>query len=269
MFLVINDDNHPPSWLDVDNPRLRIVRLSEFIPAEFLPCYSSDTIEHHLWNIGELSERFLLANDDMMFYRPTLPSFFYAKDGYPYCRFGGEKREGDLGKFTVYRTNLLNSANLLVRDYGDGGDLAKACSHYPHHNIDAYLKSDVRACFEKYRSDLVPTFDFPFRELRKFQRFLYSGYAIAEGHAHYKTARAHASAHRPWWKRLLVHGWADSLQFVGKNWLVAERELRRYRPVLFCCNDTEDTKPEYFTAMKAMYERLFPRPSSFERNAES
>ena len=265
LLLVVDDDNSPPKWLDESNPRLRVVRLSEFMPPERLPCYSSDTIEHHLWNVEGLSERFLLANDDMMFYRPVGPEFFYAPDGYPYCRYGGPKHEGDLKRFAVYRTNLMNSARVLRREYGDCGDLALACSHYPHHNIDAYLKSDVRDCFEKFKADLLPTFELPFRELKKFQRFLYSGYAIAVGHAHYKVARAHATPNRPWWKKLLVHGWADSLQFVGRNWRVAERELKRYRPALFCCNDTEETAPEDIAAMKATYERLFPEPSEFEK----
>jgi hypothetical protein len=265
VLLVVDDDNRPPEWLDLGNPRLRVVRLSEFMPSALLPCYSSDTIEHHLWNIEGLAERFLLANDDMMFYRPVDPGFFYAPDGFPYCRFGGPKHEGDLRRFTVYRTNLANSARILQREYGCGGDLALACSHYPHHNVDAYLRNDVRECFEKFKSDLLPTFELPFREPRKFQRFLYSGYAIAVGHAHYKVARAHATPHRPWWKRLLVHGWADSLQFVGRNWRVAERELRRYNPALFCCNDTEETAAEDIEAMKATYERLFPSPSEFER----
>lgn len=265
VFVVIADDNRPPSWLDVSNPRLRVVRHGEFMPPERLPCYSSVTIEHHLWNIEGLSERFLLANDDMMFYRPVGPDFFYAPDGYPYFRFGARKRAGDLGRFTSYRMNLVNAANLLAREYGDAGDLHKACSHYPHHNVDAYLKSDMRDCFEKFKADLVPTFELPFRSPLQVMHLLYKGHAIAIGHGHYRTARAHATANRPLWKRLLVHGWAESLQFVGRNWLVAERELRRYRPALFCCNDTEDTKPEYIQAMKATYERLFPEPSEFER----
>ena len=265
VFIVIDDDSTPPKWLDLGNRRLRIVRHSEFMPSELLPCFSSETIEHHIWGIEGLSERFLLANDDMMFFRRAEPSFFYAEDGYPYCRYGGLKHAGDLSRFTVYRTNLMNSAKLLLGDYGENAELVKACSRYPHHGIDAYLKSDMRACFEKYRSVLEPTIEFPFREISKYQRFLYLGYAIAEGHGHFKVARAHAAVRRAWWKRLIVHGWADSLQFVGRNWRVVERELNRYKPTLFCCNDTEETTAEDIAEMKATYERLFPDMSDFEK----
>ena len=66
---------------------------------------------------------------------------------------------------------------------------------------------------------------------------------------------------------MLVHGWADSLQFVGRNWRVAERELKRYNPALFCCNDTEDTTAEDIESIKATYERLFPNPSEFEKGS--
>jgi len=265
IFIAVDDDAELPAWMDLSNPRLSVVRHSQFMPRESLPCFCSDTIELFLHCIPGLAERFLYANDDMMFFRRAEPSFFYAEDGYPYCRYGGLKHAGDLSRFTVYRTNLMNSAKLLLGDYGENAELVKACSRYPHHGIDAYLKSDMRACFEKYRSVLEPTIEFPFREISKYQRFLYLGYAIAEGHGHFKVARAHAAVRRAWWKRLIVHGWADSLQFVGRNWRVVERELNRYKPTLFCCNDTEETTAEDIAEMKATYERLFPDMSEFEK----
>lgn len=38
----------------------------EFIPCQFLPTFNSTTIEMFLWNIPNLSERFIYANDDML-----------------------------------------------------------------------------------------------------------------------------------------------------------------------------------------------------------
>lgn len=265
VFIAIDDDASLPAWLDASNPRIVVVRHSQFMPKEALPCFCSDIIELFLHQIPGLSERFLYANDDMMFFRCAEPSFFYAHDGYPYCRYGGPKCANGTSRYKVYNTNLMNSANLLINEYGQKPELVKACSHYPHHNIDAYLKSDMRACFSKYRSVLEPTILFPFRDASKYQRFLYLGYALAEGHGHYRPARAHAAARRPWWKRAIVHGWAESLQFVSRNWCVAERELARYKPVLFCCNDTADASDSDRGALTDMYARIFPYCSSFEK----
>jgi len=56
---------HLPKWLDVNNPKLVIVNHSDFIPQEFLPTFNSNTILLNLWRIKDLSENFVIFNDDM------------------------------------------------------------------------------------------------------------------------------------------------------------------------------------------------------------
>ena len=68
-----------PDWLDESNPKLRLVNHSEYIPAEYLPTFHSDTIELNLHRIPELSERFVLFNDDMFLLRTVGPEFFFRK----------------------------------------------------------------------------------------------------------------------------------------------------------------------------------------------
>ena len=150
VFVVMNDESTPPGWLRTDRPDLRVVKLSEILPPEYLPCYCSDTIEHHLWRIPGLSKRFLYANDDMMFGKPTSPDFFFASDGKPICRFGSLRtvRKGSR-LYTTYHACMEN-AETLVRDaFGLHGDFARAYGHSPHHNIDAYDRDDMQECFER------------------------------------------------------------------------------------------------------------------------
>lgn len=68
-----------PEWLDDGNPRLRLVNHSDYIPAECLPTFQSNSIELNLHRIPELSERFVLFNDDLFLLRPVPPEFFFRK----------------------------------------------------------------------------------------------------------------------------------------------------------------------------------------------
>ena len=60
-----------PEWLNINNPRLRIVNHEEFIPSKYLPTFSSHTIELNLHRIQGLSESFLYLNDDMFILKRT------------------------------------------------------------------------------------------------------------------------------------------------------------------------------------------------------
>lgn len=68
-----------PEWLDDANPKLRLVSHSGFIPTEFLPTFHSNAIELNLHRIPDLSERFVLFNDDVFLLRPVQPAFFFRK----------------------------------------------------------------------------------------------------------------------------------------------------------------------------------------------
>ena len=71
-----------PDWLDTSNPKLRLVDHVDYIPPEYLPTFHSDTIELNLHRIPDLSERFVLFNDDMYLLRPCRPEDFF-RNGLP------------------------------------------------------------------------------------------------------------------------------------------------------------------------------------------
>ncbi len=68
---------HLPEWLDTSNPRLNVVRHSDFIPTEYLPTFASRPIELNVHRIEGLAERFILFNDDMFLTRPVPPERFF------------------------------------------------------------------------------------------------------------------------------------------------------------------------------------------------
>jgi len=68
---------HLPPWLDGDHPKLHIVNHRDFIPAEYLPTFNTNTIELNLHRIPNLSEQFAYFNDDVFLLRKAEPSFFF------------------------------------------------------------------------------------------------------------------------------------------------------------------------------------------------
>ncbi len=70
---------HLPKWLNKDHPKLRIVRHDEYMPREVLPTFNSNPIELYLNRISDLSERFVLFNDDMFLINKTRRQDFFYK----------------------------------------------------------------------------------------------------------------------------------------------------------------------------------------------
>lgn len=76
IFIVTN--GQIPSWLNLDNPRLKIVSHEElFLNKSHLPTFSSPAIEAHLHRIPGLSPKFVYLNDDVMFADDVWPDDFY------------------------------------------------------------------------------------------------------------------------------------------------------------------------------------------------
>lgn len=76
--IVIVTNGQLPSWLNLDNPRLKIVTHEElFLNKSHLPTFSSPAIEAHLHRIPGLSPKFIYLNDDVMFADDVWPDDFY------------------------------------------------------------------------------------------------------------------------------------------------------------------------------------------------
>ena len=70
---------HLPEWLNVDHPKLHIVRHEDYIPAEYLPTFSVNTIELNLHRIEGLADHFVYFNDDVFLTAPVKDTDFFVK----------------------------------------------------------------------------------------------------------------------------------------------------------------------------------------------
>ena len=57
-------EGHVPNWLDVNHPKLVHVKHEDYIEKQFLPTFNSNVIEMNLIHLKDLSEKFVLFNDD-------------------------------------------------------------------------------------------------------------------------------------------------------------------------------------------------------------
>src|SRR5699024_9347878 len=56
---------HIHEWMDESHEKLNIVKHEEFIPREYLPTFSSQTIELNMHRIKGRAEKFIYFNDDI------------------------------------------------------------------------------------------------------------------------------------------------------------------------------------------------------------
>lgn len=85
IFLVTN--GQVPEWLSLNNPKLKLIKHSDFIPEEYLPTFNPQTIEWHLHKIEGLSENFVYFNDDVILTDYVQPTDFF-ENGLPKDTFG-------------------------------------------------------------------------------------------------------------------------------------------------------------------------------------
>ena len=68
---------HYPKWLNLDHPKLKFVKHSDYIPQKYLPTFNANTIELNLHRITDLSEKFVYFNDDTFIINRIRPDRFF------------------------------------------------------------------------------------------------------------------------------------------------------------------------------------------------
>lgn len=108
---------HIPVFLDVQNSKLRIVRHEEYIPEEYLPTFNSNTIEMNLHRIEDLSENFILFNDDL-FPLQKIEEEYYFQNNIP-CDQAVESpiMPVDIGDLTKWSCMVKTNDLLIINQH--------------------------------------------------------------------------------------------------------------------------------------------------------
>lgn len=75
-------DQQIPEWL-AENSRVQVVDHRDYIPQRYLPTFNSNVIELNVWRISDLTDHFVLLNDDFLFVSDTKKSDFFSSKGEP------------------------------------------------------------------------------------------------------------------------------------------------------------------------------------------
>lgn len=113
VFLITNGTF--PKWINPGNPKLVLVKHSDYIPEQFLPTFNSRTIEFYMNRIKGLSEHFVYFNDDMYINAPVTPEYYF-KEGLP-CDCNSETF------FNVPKYNPIDRFNITLSMMVDIGVL--------------------------------------------------------------------------------------------------------------------------------------------------
>lgn len=102
---------HLPDFLNTNNPKLNVVKHLDFIPKEYLPTFSSHTIEMNIHRIPGLEEHFVYFNDDTFLLRPMKENSFFC-NGLP-CTYGGEYPIELVGKIDIWQHAAVNDLGAI------------------------------------------------------------------------------------------------------------------------------------------------------------
>ena len=260
--IFIVTDNQIPSWIDTSNPKIKIIDHKEILPEKALPTFNSIVIEIGLANIPTLSEQFIVANDDTLFYTHTKPSFFFTEEGKPICRFR---------KKTMYYYEYKNKSDYAQIVYASilriQKDFDKLYAITPHHCMDAYNKSTYNECLAKYSEWVDSSYLNKFRTKNDIHRSIISLYSVVTGEGVFRLVNRYNRANTFFEKLKSI--FTKSFSFDSKNIQIDRSNyiniIKRNNPKIICMNDNQKANDSDRLRGKNFLESLFPDKSLFEK----
>ena len=138
IHLICFSEDQVPEWLDTTNPKIKVHYHREFIPEEYLPTFNPIFIYSWLDNIKNLSNYFIIADDDYFFlnYIPKT-EFFNKENVFGECTVSKSLRFKGWGQWGKILNNSLDYANNVL-------GIAKKVCYNTCHLPTIWIKSTVK-----------------------------------------------------------------------------------------------------------------------------
>ena len=265
---------HLPEWLDTSNPKLRIVNHADYMPAEYLPTFSSHPLELNLYRIKGLSEQFVYFNDDVFLIDHTKPEDFF-KGGKPVDMLA---LQPDVANpvFPVMSYIHMNNALLISRHFDKRTQMKRFKGKFFHlgyplmhfgynileivfprytgfytvHGPSPLLKSTCETIWAEEEELLDEVSRHRFRNREDVSQFIFREWQKQSGE--FVPVNLH--------RRFRYFE-------VGKNMREAVKVIRKQKRRMICLNDPDieiDFEADRETLCNALEESM-PEPSSFEK----
>lgn len=203
IFLIT--DNQCPNFVE-KYPKVKHVNHSDYIPKQYLPVFSSNPIELNIHRIDELSEQFVLFNDDMFLIRPVGKEDFFLNgkpmDMYAYNVVAGYGLKEKIQSIALNDVSIINNHFSKVADFKkhfrrwlsfkNGPFLLRTILLLPWsfytgfvetHLANSYLKSTFEEVWEKEYENLNYTCKNRFRSATDLNQWLMRYWQLAKGTA--------------------------------------------------------------------------------------
>lgn len=272
---------HKPSWLNLQNDKLKLVTHEDFMPKEYLPTFNCNPIELNIWRIPGLSEHFVYFNDDLFLNRPVRPEDYF-ENGLPrecaiakplYTRYAGKKSESDL----VWKHTLLNDYSIINSSFHIRESISRNPSKWFSYVIGSNAKYNRRLYFDGYLTGMVHT-----HLTRACLKKTYADLWEKQGRALDETSRSKFRGSDNNTNHLVTLWMLFSGDFspvardqLGIPFSISSESIDRITDELLspkhnviCINDGADTEDAKFDALKQRIQDAFskklPEKSSFE-----
>ena len=189
-----------PSWLNTSHPKLRLIFHEEYIPKELLPTFCSNTIELFLHKIPDLSEHFVLFNDDFFIINKIKPERFFQR-GKPVDICAMNVYDGS-GVSSNCMCNLevinrhFDKKDVILKDifkwfsFRNGKKLLRTflliwwpqfVGFYEHHLPQPFLKSIHEEVWKKESKAIIDSVRPRFRKKTNLTQYLYRYWQLVTG----------------------------------------------------------------------------------------
>ena len=261
---------HLPEWLNVDNPKLNIVYHKDFIPKQYLPTFSSHTIELNLHRIKGLAENFVYFNDDMFiiddmkaedFFKKNLPCDSAVMNVHcynmeemfvmaPFRDIGIINHSFEMKK--VIKSNFFGWFNFKYGIHNLRNFILLACPRFPgilqQHLPASYKKKTFEEVWEKYYDILNETCMHKFREISDVNQWVFKEWQLASGNFYPRKLKIGKSIP------------AYHIEVACK--CITNQEVK-----MMCLNDTEMNNQEFMNCVKKVnksFDDILSEKSTFE-----
>ena len=265
---IITGFNQKPKWLNTKNKKISIIPHEQIMPRDALPTFNSNSIAMCIPNIPELSDKFIIMNDDTFFNRKVKPSFFFDKYGRAIVLYNKHKDKMHnvkkwLKHVDRYTHTIILSALKIKEIFGK-----TFLGYRPSHGIDPYIKSSMIEC--RNHPLIKPEMDRQvlnkFRVRNSLQMWIFELYAKMTGRAVFKKARGYkASSHwlSDFFYNAIFYRSAQKSPVFCFDAIASARAIR-HAPI-FCINDSKYTTKTTIENNIKFLEQRFPNKSPFEK----